>query len=126
MTASFAAPAIVLLTHADSDLAALSRCVPLLPAGFPRVRGISLQGITEPRGMAALLETELHRVRIIVVRVLGRLSGIPGWRALLQAAGARRQSLLVVSGTGEPNPELDVVSTVAPALLRETLAYLQA
>ena len=126
MTGSPASPSVVLLTHADSDLAALSRCVSLLPQGFPRVRGISLQGIGEQRDMGALLKTELQHARIIVVRVLGRLSGIGGWRALLQAAGERRQSLLVVSGTGEPNPELDVVSTVAPAILRETLAYLQA
>src|SRR5689334_104830 len=126
MTSPATASGVVLLTHADSDLAALSRGVSLLPEGFARVRGISLQGVSESRDMAALLETELRQVRIIVVRVLGRLSGIPGWQALLQAAGERRQSLLVVSGTGEPNPELDVVSTVAPAILRETLAYLQA
>jgi cobaltochelatase CobN len=117
---------IVLLTHADSDLAALSRCVPLLPEGFPRVCGFSLQSVSDSGGMAALLEGELLHARIVVVRVLGRLSGIAGWQALLHAAGERRQSLLVVSGTGEPNPELDVVSTVAPAILRETLGYLQA
>jgi cobaltochelatase CobN len=117
---------IVLLTHADSDLVALSRCVPLLPEGFPRVCGFSLQSVSDSSGMAALLEGELLHARIVVVRVLGRLSGIAGWQALLHAAGERRQSLLVVSGTGEPNPELDVVSTVAPAILRETLGYLQA
>jgi cobaltochelatase CobN len=126
MTSPVTASGVVLLTHADSDLAALSRGVSLLPEGFPRVRGISLQGVSESRDMAALLQTELHHARIVVVRVLGRLSGIPGWQALLQAAGERRQSLLVVSGTGEPNPEFDVVSTVSPAILRETLAYLQA
>ena len=117
---------VVLLTHADSDLAALSRCVPLLPEGFARVRGFSLQSVADSRDMAALLEGELSLARIVVVRVLGRLSGIAGWQALLQVAGERRQSLLVVSGTGEPNPELDVVSTVSPVILRETLAYLQA
>jgi cobaltochelatase CobN len=118
---------IVVLTHADSDLAALSRCVSLLPEGFPRVRGVSLQSVSgEAGGMAALLAGELLHARIVVVRVLGRLSGIPGWQALLHAAAERRQSLLVVSGTGEPNPELDVVSTVSPAILRETLGYLQA
>jgi cobaltochelatase CobN len=117
---------IVLLTHADSDLAALSRCVPLLPEGFARVGGLSLQSVTDSREMAALLDGPLLHARIVVVRVLGRLSGIPGWQALWQAAGERRQSLLVVSGTGEPNPELDFVSTVSPAILHETLAYLQA
>ena len=117
---------IVLLTHADSDLAALSRCVALLPAGFPRVRGFSLQSVGDSRDLTALLEGELLGARVVIVRVLGRLSGVPGWQALLHAAGERRQSLLVVSGTGEPNPELDFVSTVSPAILRETLAYLQA
>ncbi|HWW78690.1 MAG TPA: cobaltochelatase subunit CobN [Steroidobacteraceae bacterium] len=82
--------------------------------------------MTDSSGMAALLAGELLHARVVVVRVLGRLSGIPGWQALLHAAGERRQSLLVVSGTGEPNPELDVVSTVSPAILRETLGYLQA
>jgi cobaltochelatase CobN len=117
---------IVLLTHADSDLAALSRAVGLLPEGFPRVYGVSLQGMDDARDMTALLASELVGARIVVVRVLGRLSGIPGWQALVQAAAERRQSLLVVSGTGEPNPEFDVVSSVSPAILRETLAYLQA
>lgn len=117
---------IALLTHADTDLAALSRGLSLLPDGFPPVHGFSLQAVRDSRGMAALLETELRHARVVVVRVLGRLSGIPGWQALLHAAGERHQSLLVVSGTGEPNPELDVVSTVAPMILRETLAYLQA
>ena len=117
---------IVVLTHADSDLAALSRAVGLLPEGFPRVHGVSLQGIEDARAMTALLAGELGGARIVIVRVLGRLSGIPGWQALVQAAAERRQSLLVVSGTGEPNPEFDVVSSVPPAILRETLAYLQA
>jgi cobaltochelatase CobN len=117
---------IVLLTHADSDLAALSRCLSLLPEGFSRVQGFSLQSVSDARGMADLLTTGLAHARVVVVRVLGRLSGIPGWQALLHAAGERGQSLLVVSGTGEPNPELDYVSTVSPAILHETLAYLQA
>jgi cobaltochelatase CobN len=116
---------VVVLTHADSDLAALSRSVDLLPAEFPRVGGFSLQSLQDSHDMAELLAGELRHARIVVVRVLGRLSGIPGWQALVQAATERRQSLLVVSGTGEPNPEFDVVSTVSPAILRETLAYLQ-
>jgi cobaltochelatase CobN len=117
---------IVLLTHADSDLAALSRCLALLPAGFSRVQGFSLQSVGDPRDMANLLADVLTHARVVVVRVLGRLSGIPGWQALVRAASERRQSLLVVSGTGEPNPELDYVSSVSPAILHETLAYLQA
>lgn len=116
----------VFLTHADTDLGAVSRGIELLPEGFPSVRAFSLQSVREPRDMVALLEQELAHASVVVVRVLGRLSSIPGWQALLQGAGERNQSLLVVSGTGEPNPELDAVSSVAPVILQETLAYLQA
>jgi cobaltochelatase CobN len=116
----------VLLTHADSDIGASSRAVALLPDDFPVVRALSLQNVRDSRDMVSLLEGELLHARIVVVRVLGRLSAIPGWQTLLRAAGERGLSLLVVSGTGEPNPELDAVSSVAPAILRETLAYLQA
>ena len=58
----------------------------MLPEGFPRVRGFSLQSVSDSSGMAALLAGELLHARVVIVRVLGRLSGIPGWQALLHAA----------------------------------------
>ena len=118
-------PAIVLLTHADSDLAALSRALPALPADFPEVRGYSLQSLGA-EGMGELLAGALSIARVIVVRILGRLSAVPGWQALHKAAAARGQALLVVSGTGEPNPELECLSTVAPDVLHQTQRFLQA
>jgi len=84
---------IVVLTHADSDLAALSRCLSLLPEGFSRVQGFSLQSVSDARDMADLLANALAHARVVVVRVLGRLSGIPGWQALLQAAAIIKQTL---------------------------------
>ena len=68
MNVASASAGVVLLTHADSDLAALSRCVSLLPEGFPRVRGISLQSVAESRDMAALLESELLHARTTTIR----------------------------------------------------------
>ena len=60
---------IVLLTHADSDLTALSRSVALLPEGFPQVRGVSLQSVSsDPGGMAALLAGDLLHTRIEIGR----------------------------------------------------------
>lgn len=119
------APAIVLLTHADSDLAPLSRALLALPADFPRVRGYSLQSL-DAEGMGELLTGVLAVARVIVVRILGRLSAVPGWQALHKAAAARGQALLVVSGTGEPNPELECLSTVSPGVLHQTQRFLQA
>src|SRR5436190_498967 len=39
---------------------------------------------------------------------------------------AGRQHLIVVSGTGKPDPELTAASTVSPAVVHEATAYLQA
>ncbi len=44
----------------------------------------------------------------------------------MNLARQRGQHLIVVSGTGELNPEFAAVSTVSPAILQETLGYLQA
>ena len=120
-----ASPVIVLLTHADSDLAALGRALPALPQDFPRVCGHSLQGLGA-EGMGELLDGELSAARVIVVRILGRLSSVSGWQALHKAAADRGQALLVVSGTGEPSPELECLSSVAPRVLHETQGFLQA
>ena len=120
-----ASPVIVLLTHADSDLAALSRALPALPQDFPRVCGHSLQSLGA-EGMQGLLDGELSVARVIVVRILGRLSSVSGWQALHKAATDRGQALLVVSGTGEPSPELECLSSVTPRVLHETRGFLQA
>lgn len=118
-------PDIVLLTHSDSDLATLGHCTSLLPEDFPNVSGFSLQAIATTQDMVDLLTSTLATSRVLVVRVLGRPDSIAGWPALLRSCRDRHQSLLVVSGTGEPSPELDSLSTVSPMLLSETLTYLQ-
>ncbi|MDR2674550.1 MAG: hypothetical protein LBC18_06710, partial [Opitutaceae bacterium] len=48
-------PAIILLTHAETDLLALDRARARLPAGFPAVAGHSLNPIREETDLAALL-----------------------------------------------------------------------
>lgn len=117
---------IVFLTHADTDLLTLDRAMQLLPDDFPKITGISLLAIKSEEQMQQLLQREIAEARIIVIRIHGRLSSIPGFNELVKLAGQRGQHLVVVSGTGELNPEFAAVSTVSPAILHETLAYLQA
>ncbi|MCD2476110.1 hypothetical protein LRN56_15050, partial [Staphylococcus aureus] len=64
--------------------------------------------------------------RVVIVRVLGRTSAIPGFDTLWKDARAHGRALIVVSGTGEPDPDLAAQSTVPPSLQHEVTAYLQA
>ncbi|MCF0071156.1 cobaltochelatase subunit CobN [Dyadobacter sp. CY261] len=120
------ADGVVFLTHADTDLLTLDRALQLLPDDFPKTTGISLMAIKSEEQMQQLLQREIAAARIIIIRIHGRLSSIPGFNELVKLAGQRGQHLIVVSGTGELNPEFAAVSTVSPAVLQETLAYLQA
>nr|WP_295928801.1 cobaltochelatase subunit CobN [uncultured Dyadobacter sp.] len=117
---------IVFLTHADTDLLTLNRAMQLLPDDFPKTTGISLLAIKSEEQMQQLLQREIAEAKIVIVRIHGRLSSIPGFGELVNQAGQRGQHLIVVSGTGELNPEFAAVSTVSPAILQETLGYLQA
>ncbi|WP_031526458.1 cobaltochelatase subunit CobN [Dyadobacter crusticola] len=117
---------IVFLTHADTDLLALNRAMELLPDEFPKTLGMSLMGIKNEEQMAQLLQREIAEAKIVVIRIHGRLSSIPGFGELVNLAKQRQQHLIVVSGTGELNPEFAAVSTVSPAILQDTLSYLQA
>lgn len=117
---------IVLLTHAGTDLSTLQRATAQLPDGFAGVIGLHLQAIGDDARMADLLAGPIAGARIVIVRVLGRLQAIPGIDALLHDARAQGRALVIVSGTGEPDPELAARSTVPPALQQEVAAYLQA
>ncbi|MBO9613477.1 MAG: cobaltochelatase subunit CobN [Dyadobacter sp.] len=117
---------IVFLTHADTDLLTLDRAMQFLPDDFPKTTGISLMAIKSEEQMQQLLQREIAEAKVIIIRIHGRLSSIPGFNELVKLAGQRGQHLIVVSGTGELNPEFAAVSTVSPAILHETLAYLQA
>ncbi len=117
---------IVFLTHADTDLLTLHRTLQALPDDFPKTIGLNLMAIKSEAHMAQLLDREIGAAQIIILRIHGRASGIPGFSELVHRAKQQGQHLIVISGTGELNPEFAAVSTVSPAILHEALAYLQA
>lgn len=117
---------IALLTHASNDLTVLHQAQSQLPAGFGAVAGVNLQSLDAEGAMPALLERDLRAARVIIVRVLGRLGGVPGFSELVEHARCHGRHLIVVSGTGEPDPELAAVSAVSADVLQMTLKYFQA
>ncbi len=119
-------PRVVLLSHAGTDLTALVRARAALPGDFAAVEAVNLQTIDSADRMNMLLATTLLEARVVVVRLLGRAHDVPGFDALLKAASTHHQALIVVSGTGEPDPELAALCNVPPALQHEVTAYLQA
>jgi cobaltochelatase CobN len=120
------ADGILLLTHADTDLLALRAALAGLPQGFPPVRALSLGQVATEEHLAAALACPGAAPRVVVARLLGGVASVPGFRGLAETARARGQHLIVVSGTGSPDPELTAASTVSPAVVHEATAYLQA
>jgi cobaltochelatase CobN len=120
------ADGMLLLTHADTDLLTLRHAVAALPDGFPSVRALSLNKLASPEHMAAALSEHGPAARIVVARLLGGPSSVPGFRLLADTVRRNGGHFLAVSGTGHPDPELAAVSTAPPAVLHEATAYLQA
>ncbi len=121
-----AADGILLLTHADTDLLVLRQAVAALPDGFPSVRALSLGKLASAEHMVAALAEHASMTRIVVARLLGGPSSVPGFRLLAETVHKSGGHFLAVSGTGNPDPELAAISTVPPAVLHEATAYLQA
>ena len=117
---------IVFLTHADTDLLTLHQALQFLSEDFPQTLGINLQAVKSEAHMAQLLDREIAGAKIIVLRILGRPSSIPGFSELVQRVQKQGQHLIIISGTGDFNPEYAAVSTVSPDILQETLNYLDA
>lgn len=117
---------IVFLTHADTDLMTLHRALQFLSEDFPQTLGINLAAVKSEAHMAQLLDREIAGAKIIILRILGRPSTIPGFSELVQRVQKQGQHLIIVSGTSDFNPEYAAASTVSPDILLETLNYLDA
>src|ERR1700679_641967 len=95
---------LMLLSHADTDLLTLTKTRELLPPEL-RVGAYSLNALRNEDQMEVLLAGELGSVQVIVLRVHGPLSCVPGFDRLRVRCQERGQSLVLVSGTGELTPE---------------------
>ncbi len=114
------------LTHADTDILALSQLAATLPADFPPVRAYNLAGLGEEADIAAFLDRAAPEAEVVIVRLLGgRASFAAGLGRLTRLARERDLFLLCLPGTDELDPELAALSNVAPPVVHELFAYLQ-
>ena len=115
--------AIMLLSHADTDLLTLIKASEALPEEL-KVSGFSLNALHNEDQMGVLIAGEMSKAKVIVVRCHGPLSCIPGFDRLKATCIARGQFLVLISGTGENTSEfaetintpLDVMQTAASYL----------
>ncbi len=114
---------IALLSHADTDVLALRRAQPLLPADVD-VLGISLMRLQTEEQLALMLEGDLGRARVVVVRLHGELDSLHGFPRLREWALQRGAHLVVVSGTGEPRADFAGAGTVGLDVVDAARLYL--
>ncbi len=117
-------PAVLLLTHADTDLLTLTRAREILPSEL-RVEGLSLMRLQTEEQMTLLADSVAGRARIVIMRLHGELSGVPALDRWQQRCRETHRHLVIVSGTGEPRADfaragsvpLDVVDGVTTYLM---------
>ena len=115
--------AVMLLSHADTDLLTLIKASELLPEDL-RVSAFSLNALRNADQMEVLISGEMRKAKVIVVRCHGPLSCIPGFDRLKAACIERGQSLVLVSGCGENTSEFSQTINVPSDVLDTAAQYL--
>ncbi len=123
---SNAQPAILFLSHADTDLLTLRAATAHLPADFPEVRAANPAYLQNESDVDAFLGFMLPQVEMVIVRLLGgRASFAYGMDRLTAWAKQEDTWLVCLPGTDTLDPELMASSTVGVPVAHEVLAYLQ-
>jgi cobaltochelatase CobN len=114
---------IALLSHADTDLLALRRARSSLPADLEAL-GISLVRLQTEEQLSLLLEGDLGRARVVVVRLHGELDSLHGFPRVREWARQQSVHLVVISGTGEPRADFAAAGTVGLDVVEAARLYL--
>ena len=121
---------IVILSAADSSLAALADAVDGLPADYPRVRLANWMQLQKPAAFDLYQHKVLEQASVVLVSLLG---GENYWRYGCErlidwAAGATPQQprqLILVPGDDTPDPSLSDASSVGPEVSQRAWRYLR-
>jgi cobaltochelatase CobN len=116
----------LVLTHADTDLLALSRAVAGAGDELPAVRGYNVAHLTDQGDARAFVDAVLGDAEVVILRLLG---GTQSFRGGLQRLAERAQTedrwLLCLPGSEALDPELTGTSNTGAPLALEALAYFQ-
>ncbi|MBW4039798.1 MAG: cobaltochelatase subunit CobN [Acidobacteria bacterium] len=114
---------IMLLSHADTDLLTLIRASELLPKEL-LVSAFSLNALRNEDQLTVMINGEMAKARVIIVRCHGPLSCIPGFDRLRTACIERGQSLVLVSGCGENSSEFSETINIPSDVMQRASEYL--
>ncbi len=104
---------IVVMSAADSDLAAFGVAHASLPSDFPSVRLTNLLALGHPASVDLYVERTLARARIVLLRMLGGISYWPhGVESLRSDAIARGALFACIPGEMDWNAELAARGTL--------------
>lgn len=104
---------IVVLSAADSDLAAFGAAYAALPKDFPSVRLTNMLALGHPASVDLYVERTLARAKIVVLRMLGGVSYWPHGVESLRSDALKRGSLFAcLPGEMDWNAELVARGTV--------------
>ncbi|WCB93008.1 Aerobic cobaltochelatase subunit CobN [Baekduia alba] len=110
------------LSHADTDLLAVTRALGDLPAGFPEVRVANPSSLTD-------LDDILDGARVVVVRLLGGRraweDGVTELRRRATGEGDRGFALILLGGEPQPDAELAQLSHAPAGALAQAFEYLR-
>jgi cobaltochelatase CobN len=117
---------VVMLSAADTDLLSLSAAAEGLPADYPTLRLASLLALRSNASVDLYFDAVLARARLVIVALMG---GTGYWsygvERLVDRARDGLLELLLVPGDDTFDPELERLSSVAPADGRAVWRYLR-
>jgi cobaltochelatase CobN len=117
-------PRILILTAADTEVLAIERARLRMPEGFPAVEVFHLRDFREPSAWQSFEERTLPGAALLFAHILGGASYFgDGFRSLSRACRASGVPFLALPHTGELDPELSALSSVALPTLTSALAY---
>src|SRR5262249_4847686 len=115
---------MVVLSFADSDLAALAAAWALERDALPSLRLASLRDLRHPMSVDLWNDRVAAHAKVILVRLLG---GLDWWRygveRLSALARERRIALAVLPGEDRDDPRLGEASTLSPRELHALLEF---
>ncbi|MBL4827576.1 MAG: cobaltochelatase subunit CobN [Spongiibacteraceae bacterium] len=104
---------LVILSAADSALAALSAAANTLPENYPSIRLANWVQLTKPSAFDLYQHSVLEQARIVILSLLGGQSYWDyGLEQLKLWAKQKGRTLIVVPGDDSPDPDLFDASTV--------------
>ncbi|MBV8806668.1 MAG: cobaltochelatase subunit CobN, partial [Sinobacteraceae bacterium] len=118
---------ILLFSHAETDLLVLRRAIEELPSGFPRIAGHSLGGVGTSTALRDLVAAARGAKLVVIVRVHGTPSGVPGLSELVAEADGNDWHVVVISGVpGASAGALPKTSAVSSSLAADLTTYFMA